>query len=373
MRALRVAFDNSLARKNRAGTGAYATNLTRELALEPALNLEILGGPDIGSGDGFISRALRRGGNIYWSQWGLTRFLRQGNFDVLHCPAFVAPTDSPCPSVVTIHDLTFALFPEHFQGGWRAYLTSRMPAILHSVSAVICISEQTRKDLLSLYKVPADKAHVVYNGVDHARFHPAARLNADWARDRGLRSGYVLHMGSLAARKNIPTLLKAVAYLRSRGKWGDRQVVLAGTKSRGLYGAEEVYDNIKGLGLADITLLPGHVSEQHVPGLYSEAAALVMPTLYEGFGLPILEAMASGTPVVASDNSSIPEVAGDAALLVPTTDVYAFADAIEKILEDGKIAAGLREAGLRQAAKFSWKRAAMETARVYRQAAGKEV
>ncbi len=185
----------------------------------------------------------------------------------------------------------------------------------------------------------------------------------------GLREGYVLHVGVLATRKNIPTLLRAVAYLRAKGKWGNRQVVLAGSEARGLPGLAEVHETIQELGLEEVVLLVGHVPDEHIPGLYAQASMLVMPTLYEGFGFPILESMAAGTPVVASNNSSIPEVAGDAAILVPTRDEEAMADAVESILENPRIAQQLRERGLMQARKFSWQRMASETVEVYRSVA----
>ncbi|MGH9512033.1 MAG: glycosyltransferase family 4 protein [Terriglobales bacterium] len=369
-RSLRVAFDNSLTRRNLAGTGTYTSHLIRELRTAADLKVEVFDGPDLGrDGNGTMHRVLRRMANVYWSRSTLPQLLREGRFDVLHGPAFVIPRNCPCPSVVTIYDLSFLLFPSHFRGRWGAYVASHMLSILRLASAVICLSNQTKQDLMKFYKVSPEKVRVVYCGVDHSRFHQKARFDPEWASKVGMRDGYVLHVGSLAARKNIPTMLRAVAHLRSKGKWGNRQVVLSGSESRGLPGAAEVYETIEQFDLTEIVLLPGHVPDDQVPGLYAQAGVLVMPTLYEGFGLPVLEAMASGTPVVASNNSSIPEVAGDAALLVPTSDHLAMADAIERILENPQIAAQLRAAGLVQAQKFSWQRMAAETIAIYRSVA----
>ena len=370
MSILRVAFDNSLARRNLAGTGTYASHVIRELSNAPDLNLKVFDGPDVAKGNGgFAARAARRIAELYWTHSQFPKLLRAGNFDVLHGPAFVLPRKCPIPSIVTVHDLTFRLFPKHFQGWWATKVESEMTSTLQSVSAVICVSQQSKRDLLKFYSIQPEKVRVVYSGVDRSTYHPGIPLDPTWTRSLGLRDGYVLHVGSLAARKNIPALLRAVAILRSRGKWGNRQVVLAGAKTRGLPGASEVYEAIQKLGLGDVVLLPGHVPDEHVPGLYAQATMLVMPSLYEGFGLPILESMAAGTPVVASNNSSIPEVAGDAAILVPTGDERAIADAIEKILENPAVAQQLRDKGLLQAAKFSWQRMGAETIDVYRSVA----
>lgn len=367
---LRIAFDNSLARRNLAGTGVYASYLLQEIATYPDLDLHVLNGAELAQGrQGFAARKVQALANRYWSRFRFPGLLRKGKFDLLHGPAFLVPDNCPCPSVVTVHDLTFRLFPGHFTSRWPAHVASRMASILRTVSAVICVSQQTKLDLLKFYSIQSEKVHVVCSGVDHSRFRPGISLNPNWARTLGLRAGYVLHVGSLATRKNIPALLRAVALLQSRGEWDGRQVVLAGSPSRGMTGASEVYEAIRKSGLSEVVVLAGHVPDVHVPGLYAQASMLVVPTLYEGFGFPVLESMAAGTPVVASNNSSIPEVAGDAAILVPTGDVQSLADAIQKILDDPSTATQLREKGLLQAAKFSWQRMGAETIEVYRRVA----
>ena len=208
--------------------------------------------------------------------------------------------------------------------------------------------------------------HAIPNGVDHRRFHPSVGLDRQWAHSVGIRSPYLLHVGTFSYRKNLPTLLRAIALLRSRGKWENRQLVLAGSQDVPLKGAHDVFDTIAQLELSDSVVLLGHIPDQHVPGLYASALALVMPSLYEGFGLPILEAMASGTPVISSNTSSLPEVAGDAALFFPPDDAQALASAIETLLGNGSLAEQLRDKGLKQASRFSWERAAEETIAVYR-------
>ncbi len=273
--------------------------------------------------------------------------------------------------MVTIFDLSFLMFPQHFERRWRTYVNVMMPSVLRNVPAVICISEHTRQDLLKAYKVAAEKVHVVYCGIDHARFHPAVEPDRDWLRSVGVKNDYVLHVGTLSERKNIPMLLRAVALLRTQGRLADYQLVLAGPALSVLAGASEIHQAIRDLGLEDVVVLTGHVPEVQLAALYAQAKVLVMPSLYEGFGLPVLESMAVGTPVVASNSSSLPEIAQDAALIVPPQDEHGWAEAIGEVIENPSTAAELRRKGLARAAQFSWQRAAAETLAVYRTVTGR--
>jgi glycosyltransferase involved in cell wall biosynthesis len=249
------------------------------------------------------------------------------------------------------------------------YMKTFMPLAVKSAAAIICGSEHSRQDIIQAYRLPPDKVRVVPYGIDQQRFHPGAVLDSHWASGLGIRDGYLLHVGALAERKNIPALLRAIANLRSQGKWGSRQLVLAGPAPPGMTGASAVYETIQQLGLASSVVLAGHVPDDHIPGLYTHASALIMPSLYEGFGFPVLEAMSSGTPVIASNTSSLPEVAGDAALLVPPLDERALADAIANVLASSTTADELRSKGLQRARQFSWERTANKTLEVYRSVA----
>jgi len=369
-RQLHIAWDNSLAGRNRAGTGVYASGLLGQLTTAPDLKLEVFDGPSRpGEHGGVLARRIQNARSLLWTHYYLPRLLAGENFDLLHSPAFIAPLRCPCPSVVTVHDLTFVMFPQHFERRWRLYLTWIMPRVLRSASAVICVSQQTKTDLLRYYTISPDKVHVVYNGIDHTRFHPGATLDVNWARGVGIRGRYLLHVGTLSYRKNIKTLLLAVAQLRSNGKWTDRQVVLAGAEIPALPGAAEIYETIQALGLARDVILAGRVPDEHLPGLYAHASTLVMPSLYEGFGLPVLEGMAAGTPVVTSDASSLAEIAGDAAMFFPAQDEAALAAAIVEVVENHSVAEEFRRKGLAWVRQFSWQRAALETIRIYRSVA----
>jgi glycosyltransferase involved in cell wall biosynthesis len=367
MRQIRLAWDNCFARRNLTGTGVYAARLLEQLSAKQDLQVNVFNGwPAPGRGGGILRRGLKFAGNLVWTHLDLPLRVRKGGFDLLHSPAFIAPVKSPCPVVITMHDITYLLYPSHFARWWVRYMKSVVPITVSSAAAIICGSEHSKRDLIAAYKLTPGKVHVVPYGVEHERFRPGAPLNADWARQAGIRAGYVLHVGELSHRKNIPALLRAVAQLRSQGKWGDRQLVLAGAEAPGMLGADETHNTVKQLELTANVVLAGRVADEHLPGLYSQASLLVMPSLYEGFGFPILEAMAAGTPVVASNTSSLPEVAGDAAVLVPPQDTHALADAIDEVLSRLNMADDLRAKGLVWAQKFNWQRTAAETTAVYR-------
>jgi glycosyltransferase involved in cell wall biosynthesis len=372
-RPLRVAWDNSLARRNPTGGGVYATQLIRELNANPAVELKVFEGWDSArragefGNQGVWARAKRGLNGLLWSHTYFPYRVRKEKFDVVHSPAFVVPFICPCPSVVTFYDVTHLKFPEDFESRWRSYLNVVLPISLRRASAIICISEHTRSDLLKHYKVPESKVHVVYCGVDSARFHQGAALDREWAASIGLRQDYILHVGAFSRRKNIPMLLRAVASLKAKGKFNNLQMVLAGPELSVLSGAAEIREVIKEHGLQNTVVFTGHIPDGQLAGLYAGARILAFPSLYEGFGLPVLEGMAVGTPVIASNSSSIPEVAGDAAVLVPPEEPEMWADAIQKVIENASLAAELRYKGLAQSRQFSWQRAASETLDVYRE------
>jgi glycosyltransferase involved in cell wall biosynthesis len=367
MKQIRLAWDNCFARRNLTGTGVYAARLLEQLGHHPALHVTVFNGWPAGArGRNRITRALQSAGNLAWTHFDLPVRLRANGFDLLHSPAFIAPLKAQCPAVITMHDITYLLHPAHFAYWWVRYMKSVAPATVKSAAGIICGSEHSRRDLIEAYKISPGKVHVVPYGVDHQRFRPTAALDAAWARQVGIEKNYVLHVGELSHRKNIPALLRAVAHLRSLGKWHGLQLVLAGAEAPGMLGGDEIRKAIQQLELSAEVVLAGRVPEEHLPGLYAQASLLVMPSLYEGFGFPVLEAMAAGTPVVASNTSSLPEVAGQAAILVSPDETVALAEAITSVLERPQCAADLRTKGLAWAKQFTWQRTAAETIAVYR-------
>lgn len=371
MNKIKVAWDNSLARKNRTGTGIYAACLLGQLVSRADVTIEVFDGwPNSSGPRAVVSRAFHTAGNLVWTHVHLPLLLRKRNFDLLHSPAFTTPIVSPCPTVITVHDLIYLLYPMFFPRWWVTYLKSLMPVTTRAAAAIICPSAHSKSDIVNTYKLPSCKVHVVPQGVNHKAYHRGAALDRGWAREIGIREGYLLHVSDLSHRKNIPTLLRAVAHLRSKGKLGERQLVLAGAESPGMMGIDEIRKTIQQLDLSASVLLTGHVSDKRLPGLYAHASLFVMPSLYEGFGIPVLESMSAGTPVVASNISSLPEVAGDAAVLVAPLDSDALSNAIEDVLESKVLQSELRAKGLARASQFSWERTAGETLGVYQSVIG---
>jgi glycosyltransferase involved in cell wall biosynthesis len=369
MNTLRVAWDNCLASRDKAGTGTYAARLLEQFKSRPELRMDVLDGWHL-SGKSFAAAATRTAGGLLWTHVHLPALVWKHGADLLHSPAFVAPIAASCPVVITIHDVTYLLHSSHFANWWTTYLKIVMPPAVRSAAAIICGSENSKRDIAKAYDIAPAKVRVVPYGVDHERFHAGATLDPQWARTLGIRDGYVLHVGTFSYRKNIPTLLRAVALLREKGKWEERQVVLAGSQNLSLKGAPEIFNAIRELDLSGCVVLTGYTPDEHVAGLYAHASMLVMPSLYEGFGFPVLEAMAAGTPVVFSNTSSQPDGAGDAAILFPPEDHRALAAAMQDLIENRSLAEELRRKGLQQARQFSWQRTAEQTIAIYRDVAG---
>jgi|HubBroStandDraft_2_1064218.scaffolds.fasta_scaffold01762_3 glycosyltransferase involved in cell wall biosynthesis len=369
MSKLRVAWDNCLAGQDKAGTGVYAARLLEQFADRPDLQIDVLNGWHHSPRSGVAASALRVAEDLFWTHAGLPAQLWKRDVDLLHAPAFVAPIASPRPVVITIHDITYLLYPSHFSNWWITYLKLVMPPAVKSAAVIICGSENSKLDIVKAYGIPSAKVRVIPYGVDHERFHPNAILDRNWAQTLGIRDGYILHVGTFSYRKNIPTLLRAVADLRTRGTWGNRQVVLAGSQRLSIKGGAEILETIRELDLSDSVVVTGHMPDEHIPGLYAHASMLVVPSLYEGFGFPVLEAMAVGTPVVCSNTSSLPEVAGDAAIFFPPHDHYALAGAMEDLIQNPSIAEQFRRKGFEQARKFTWQSTAEKTIALYREVA----
>lgn len=278
--------------------------------------------------------------------------------DVLFVPAHVLPLVRPRRSVVTIHDLGYEHFPQAHPRRQRLYLRVSTLWSVRAATAIIAISGATRDDLVTRYRVPSDKIRVIHHGVN-PRLRPIEdRAIIDAVRTRyNISAPYFLYIGTIQPRKNLVRALEAFAAAASRSF----QFVIAGKRGWLSAGIEQ---RVAELNLGDRVRFTGYVDDNDVPALLSGAHAFVFPSLYEGFGMPVLEAMACGTPVLTSTTSSLPEVAGDAALLVDPTDTTAIAAALEQLATDTALGERLRARGLARAASFTWERCAAETLRV---------
>ncbi len=300
---------------------------------------------------------------IMWEQivWPLA--LQRLQPDLVHGLAYVLPLAYGGTSIVTVYDLTFLHVPMAFRAPNRLYLQTMTRIAVRRAAHVCAISESTRRDIVKMLGVSASAVSIVYPGVD-ARFRPASPEAVEaFRRRQGLPERYLLYLGTLEPRKNITTLVRAYARLAARDPRAP-SLVLAGAK--GWY-YEEIFAEVERLGLKDRVIFPGYVPVEEQALWYSGAEAFVYPSRYEGFGMPVAEAMACGTPVIASTASSLPEVVGDAGLLVPPDDEDAWADALAHVLANNSVRDALSAAGRKQAARFSWEAAAQAQVRVYRQ------
>lgn len=305
---------------------------------------------------------------ILWEQLVQPLAAARERLDLLHGLAFVAPLVRLCPTVVTVHDLSFALFPEFFRGANAAYLRLFTRLSCRGAAHVIAVSESTRADVIRLYGVPGEQVKAIPHGVDPA-FHPrpAAEV-AEFRRAHSLPERFVLFVGTLEPRKNLVKLIEAFSNLKSQIP--NLKLVLVGGK--GWY-YDRIFAAVERLSLKDRVIWAGYVPNGELPMWYNAADTFAFPSRYEGFGMPVLEAMACGTPTVTSTTSSLPEVAGNAALTVPPDDADALTDALRCALENAALRQELRAKGIARAALFTWEEAARRTAAVYRRALASKI
>jgi glycosyltransferase involved in cell wall biosynthesis len=278
-----------------------------------------------------------------------------GRLDVFHSPDFVLPPVAGAATVLTVHDLSFFRVPECADPRLRWYLAQVVPRSVRRADLILADSHSTGCDLTELLGVPEERVRVIHGGVD-PRFAPgqdeetSQRIRDTYAQGRP----FILAVGTLEPRKNYPTLIRAYAAARREAHL-PHALVIVGRKG---WVYEGIFEAVDELGLRQDVLFPGYFPDEELPALYRAADLLAMPSFYEGFGLPVLEAMACGTPVVVGDVSSLPEVAGDAAMRIDPHDVDALKAALLSLVLDGNLRAKLIEAGFAQARKFTWERAA---------------
>jgi glycosyltransferase involved in cell wall biosynthesis len=298
----------------------------------------------------------------------LSAELRRSPVDVLHVQ-FTAPPFSPCPVVVSIHDLSFEHLPQTFKWRSRKQLRITVRRSAREASQVIALSEHARKDIISTYCIPPEKVTAIPLAAA-AHFRPI-RNDEELQRVRqtyGIEGEYILSVGAIQPRKNLSRLVAAYSRLRRATPEGNLpKLVLAG-KCAWLY--EETLRTIKELQVSDSVILTGYVPESDLPVLYSGALCFVYPSYFEGFGLPPLEAMKCGVPVIVGNRTSLPEVVGDAAILVDPFDAEAIAGAMDKLISDSNLRAELAARGLARAKLFDWRETARQTLTVYQRAAG---
>ncbi|MGA9351067.1 MAG: glycosyltransferase family 1 protein [Anaerolineae bacterium] len=295
--------------------------------------------------------------------------------DLAHVPYFASPLFPTVPTVVTVHDLIPLILPAYRGSPLVRLYTRLVAAAARRAEAIITVSQASKRDIVRYLHIPPERVHITYEAAGEA-FHPVkdeAQLTAI-RREYALPKRYFLYLGGFDQRKNLSTLLRAFALLvnRQRAAGGEQaRLVIAGQvpgRESPLF--PDPRRLVRELGVEERVIFTGWVPEGDKPALLSGAVTFVFPSLYEGFGLPAVEALACGTPVIASNRSSLPEVVGEGGILVEPTDAEALAEAMEVLLVDDVLRAELQQRALTQAAKFSWKQTAQETLTVYRKAVG---
>lgn len=300
---------------------------------------------------------------IGWEQLFQPAAVMVERLDLLHSTSYVQPLLCPARSVVTMLDLSFLRMPEAFNRWNRAYLATMARLSARRCNRIIAISDSTKQDVVRYLGVSAEKVQVIYLGVDPV-FRPTedpGRL-ARFREERHVPERFLLYVGTLEPRKNVGRLVEA--YARARQQSGIPHKLVLGGARGWLY--DSIFARVRELGLERDVLFTSYIPYDELPLWYNCADIFIYPSLYEGFGLPPLEAMACGTPVITSSASSLPEVVGAAAITVNPLDVEALAGAIVRVLDEPALHRQLKEAGPRRAARFSWAEMARSTLRLYR-------
>ena len=370
---MRVAID---ARKiHDFGIGTYIRNLLRHLARIDPLNEYVLlcQEQDLGIagqlGPNFRTVLEPSPNYSFREQIHVPWILRREQPDLYHAPHYVLPPAVRCPSIVTIHDCIHLMFPQYLPSKFAyAYARGSMWNAARQSERILTVSEASKRDILHFFNVPPEKVVVVYNAIDE-RFSIVPR-EEDVARVREryqLDHQFVLYVGNIKPHKNLVRLIEAFDGLRKRSGNDELKLLIIGDEISKLPALRRAVHSHK---LHKHVRFLGYLPDDMLTILYRLAAVFVFPSLYEGFGLPPLEAMACGTPVVTSNISSLPEVAGDAAVLVDPYDVESIVDGIARVLTDTTLADDLRRRGLIRAREFSWERSAAQTFAQYMDVAG---
>ena len=302
---------------------------------------------------------------LFWEQTQLPLLAKRTRLDLLHSPHYTRPLYLPCASVVTFHDMTFFLLPQLHTPAKRVFFPIAMRLSAHLADALITVSENTRQDTLRTFNIPPKVVFTTKLGVS-SKFRPVTdkKLLTEVRQNYNLPDKFFLYLGVIEPRKNIPLLIDAYSRLIKDGI--DSDLVLVGS-----YGwmYDDVLRKVKIHKLEKRVHFLGYIPAETLPILYNLAHTFVYPSIYEGFGIPPVEAMACGTPVIAANSSSMIETIGDAGLLVPPDDEWALAEAMVKMVNNSELRGQLRNRGLQRAKYFSWEQTANETLKVYEKVA----
>lgn len=357
---MKIAIDTQTTLGKKTGFGFYVSNLVRQLEKIDKQNDYIFLKPET---DQDFSTPKR----WVWDQITIPRLARKAQVDILHQPCFSTPIFYRGKVVVTIHDLISVFFGHNIPFWSRQFFGRWMPFTYRFADHLIAVSQHTKKDAIKVLGIPEEKITVIHEAADE-KYQLITESNVIATIRRKYQIGddpFILHVGTLEPRKNLPFLVRAFA-LAKKDRQLPEKLVITGKKGWYYEGLFQLVDELK---LNEEIIFTGYVEDDDLPAIYNAAKLFAFPSLYEGFGLPPLEAMASGTPVISSNTSSMPEVVGEAGILLPPENEQAWAEAMTRVLTDEKLWQSMREQGLAQAKKFSWSKCARETIAVYEKVA----
>jgi glycosyltransferase involved in cell wall biosynthesis len=375
---MRIAINCQILSVNHLGIGRYTENLVKALAdvdeenkylllVNSRVNLAKLPQQDnfqvLTTGIPIVGTKTR----ILWEQLWLPFSLLGKGVDLVHFPDLSLPVLPllDCPYVVTIHDLTHYAFREAYTLGKVLYKRCTTPLAVRGASRIIAVSESTKQDIVETFAVPGWKIAAVYSGLMEM-FKPIT--SKEQLKETEIKfhlpSRYILHVGSIDPRKNLVTLLEAYANLTKEANL-PHKLIIVGPKE---FNYAPVLNTAQNLDMADRIVFLGFVNNEDLVNIYNMAELFVFPSIHEGFGFPPLEAMACGVPVITSNTSSLPEIVGDAALLIDPYDTHGLVAAMLRVLTDDRLRNEMSQRGLCQAKLFSWRKAAEETLKVYKEA-----
>lgn len=356
-----IGFDAQATQGRYSGLGIYTSNLLKSLQEEIPGSFRLRTYAVKLSPDQSVNTFQR----LRWENWTLPGLARKDRIDILHVPAFSSAFRKACPLVLTVHDIAGMLFKNQIGKLSAFYWGKWLPFVARQADRIIASSEHTKKDLMEHLNMKEGIIRVVYpSGHEAFSGEISASKIAQVKQSLGINGRYLIFVGTMEPRKNLGRILDAFKiFLKSNPGF---QLVLVGSKefAHGKYSG--ILANQYSL-VSHSIIAPGFLEHDSLNALYCGAEALVFPSLYEGFGIPILEAMASGCPVITSMTTSTPEVAGHAGVLVDPYDTAAIAKAIERIVSDAALRVELRNKGFEQINHFSWKKTARETIEVYRE------
>jgi glycosyltransferase involved in cell wall biosynthesis len=365
---VRIAID---ARKlHDFGIGTYVQNLLRQLARLDAESEYVLfcraDDREALSGLGPNFRPVVESAEPYsvMEQINIPMRLARERINLFHSPHYVLPPLTPCKSVVTIHDCIHLMFPQYLPNRLAyGYARTFLWWAAHGSGQIITVSEASKRDILRYFKIPEQKIHVIHNGLDDRFRQAPPDAEVHRVRERfQLQEQFVLYAGNVKPHKNVERLIEAFHHLHTTGFDHLKLLVIGNDISRYATLRRAIHTH----NLHKYVRVLGFVPDQTLQILYRLASVFVFPSLYEGFGLPPLEAMACGTPVVTSNASSLPEVVGDAAVLVDPYDARSIAEGIRRVLVDDALRADLARRGVARAQSFSWEEAARRVHQIYR-------